>query len=1720
MTSFSQSILSFMAEVCGSRLCAYAPRFVQRLGHALAAFLMLAAISATAQTAKAAQTVPPRIAQAQRFLAARAWPRNRLVSSNSTRPQADAQRPLPAVISPAQSWQPLGPAQVQSQNYGLVTGRISSIAFDPEDATGNHVYIGTTGGGMWVSQNAGASPVSNVVFTPMMDDLSAMMSALDASISIGAVSVQPGGTGVILAGTGDPNDALDSYYGAGILRSADGGNTWSLIQATSDQSFLFAGEGFAGFAWSTVNPQLVVAAVSQAYDGTLVQAERTGLSGESYEGLYYSVDSGATWSLATITDPDGTDVQGPRDLLDSPNGNAATSVIWNPVRKLFVAAVRYHGYYASPDGVRWTRLAFQPGGGFATPMCPSNPGSTGSIDCPIFRGSLAVNPQTGDTFAWTVDANNQDQGIWQDECNLSAGACASPALSFTTQWNTAALESNTNLGAATIANGDYDLALAALPSGQDTLLLAGANDLWKCSLAVGCVWRNTTNANSCMSAEVAGYQHALAWNTANPSEILIGNDSGLWRSMDAIGESQPVCSPDDANHFQNLNGAIGSLAEVESMSAPSVSPYTLMAGLGANGTAGVKNTTGPTAVWPEILSGEGGPTAVDPTNSAKWYVNNQAGVSIHLCDETAACTPGDFGAAIVTDADVNGDGYTMTSPAPFLVDPVDPSQLLIGTCRMWRGPANSSGWSSANAISPFFDGIAGQSACNGDALVRSIAALALPNGGEVVYVGMYGALDGGGIRAGHVFSANFDPANGWSAWNDLTGNPVGNDNLGMNVYGLDISGIFVDPHDATGNTVYVTVEGMTTPTVPVRVAYRSTDGGAHWMSITSNLPSAPANSILIDPQDANTAYLALDRGVYATRNIASCAVLGNNCWSALGSGLPEAPVVQLAATPSTVSPNVLLAGTYGRGIWQIPLLSAGAQLTTATVDPTQLDFSSQAMGTSSSAQSITLTNTGGIALAVSAISASGDFSESDSCQNAVVSAGAFCAIQVTFKPSGTGSRTGQLTISANVAGGQLIVPLSGTGAAGGAISLNPLTLNFGTVATGATSAALPVTAENDSSSSISITGLTVSAPFALATNACGSAIAANSECQLTVTFGPLQAGSVSGTLSLQTADGETQTVQLSGAGAAPPTDKLSASSLSFSGTIIGAQSQPQTVTLTNSGGVPLTGISISASGPFQVSGNCTSRLPGDSNCAIAVTFTPAAEGAQTGTLTVSDALRSQTVALSGTGLLPPVIRLSATTLSFASQTVGTASAPLVLTMTNTGGSAMANPGFQITGQSVASFAVGSTTCGSVLSSGGSCTAQVIFTPSIAGANTASLNVSSSTAGAKPVSVSLSGTGIAAAGLNVSPAQLSFTEPLIGEPSPPQTVTISNTAGVAAAGLTLAISPPFTLTQNSCGISLAAGASCSVGITFTPAANGTVAGTLTVNSSSLNAAVVDLNGTGGLAGVVQLQPASMNFPDTGVGTTSKTQTVTLTNTGTVTLGALALTTSPGFQIASNACGTELPPGSSCTAGIAFAPASAGSQTGNLTVASSSLAANVQAQLSGMGTDFAAAVSGSQSQSVASGQTASYTLTLTPSIGSGSTFTFSCTALPENAVCSFSPASETVAAGTIGNVAVRIATGSSSASARSTSAWPWGTVPILCGMVLLPLAICRRKNRLALFALALTAMLTISSCTGSGGGTGGGPPHGGHGNTPPGTYSVQVAVTSNGVSHNVTLSLTVD
>jgi hypothetical protein len=1262
----------------------------------------------------------------------------------------------PQLSSLSAPWQPIGPNQVASVAYGNVTGRITAITIDPADPSGNTVYLGTTGGGVWKSTNA-AGPAASVSFTPLTDTLPVFSANAGASatpsLSIGAISVQ---SGVVLAGTGDPNDASDSFYGSGLLRSADGGLTWTLIQNSHDGVLgihSFNGLGFAGFAWSSATPGTVVAAVSQAAEGVLVNAEDTS---NSVMGLYYSTDAGVTWQMSTVMD--GSQIVQAPQPTGVDQGRAATAVVWNPVRQRFYAAIRYHGYYESADGATWTRLAHQPGTGLTTAACPTAPGTQGSATCPIFRGALAVQTITGDTFALTVDSGNADQGLWQDMCALSGANCTNTTVSFGKQLPSSPMEVGN--GSTVIPQADYNFALAAVSSGpggstQDTLLYAGTIDLYRCSLAAGCVLRNTTNAvDGCAApAQVAPAQHAIAvLATSGQPLFYLGNDGGLWRSTDGVNQQATPCSGDDATHFQNLNSGLGSLAEVISFAQHPADANTLLVGLGANGTASTGAASSATP-WVQLSTGEGGTVAIDPTDPLLWYVSTAAGVSVRQCANGAACLAADFGGSpTIGAAQTAGDDSLID--APWLLDPALSSDIVIGTCRVWRGPSVSgTSWSPSNAISKFLGGPQNASCGSTNPVVRSLAAggpasnaVAAQNAGsEVLYAGMAGALDGGGNVGGHLFSTTAaNTANSTTAWTDLAVSPVTNgQGTGFNAGAFDISSLATDPHDLTGETIYATVMGFAGNGINAAHLYRSTDGGADWLNISSNLPNAPANSVVVDPNDANTVYVAMDTGVYVTTQVTTCTAA--NCWSVYGSNLPNAPVIGLGAASGLATGDgrtgELRAATYGRGLWQIPLLTAATAIQPAiSLSPNGLSFSTQPVATESAPQTITVTNTGSASLIVSGVAITGDFSETDTCTVVAVAVNSTCSIQVRFLPTSTGNRSGLLTVFGNVSGGQATASLSGTGSTAAAIVLDPLNLTFASTTINATSLAQNITISNTSGAAVALqTPFVIGADFKITANTCGASLGPSTGCTVSIIFIPIASGVRSGTLTITDGSG-TQTASLSGTGTLPATDALSTLSLTFAAQQITTASAAQQITLTNSGDQPLTLISAQiTSGDFTVVNACGNSLNPHSTCSMNVAFQPKNVGLITGSLIVSDQNRTQTVTLNGIGIAPPGVSLAPfSTITFPSTGLGITAAAQTVTLTNNGGGPLLVQGVAITGD----FAVvpGSNNCGSSVAMSTACTMQVAFTPTVGGPRSGTLTVTDNAANS-PQTLTLSGNGV-------------------------------------------------------------------------------------------------------------------------------------------------------------------------------------------------------------------------------------------------------------------------------------------------------------------------------------------------------------------------------------------
>ena len=1312
----------------------------------------LAGQTASFQEPSALGRAVARKAGAQRFLRGRtstgSVPAAQALASARQEHQAMVQSASvqPNTTSLSAAWTPIGPGQVASPLYGNVTGRVTALALDPADATGNTLYLGTTGGGIWKSTNA-AGAASAVTFTPLTDTLPVFSpgGAVLPSLSIGAMAIS---NGVLLAGTGDPNDATDSYYGEGILRSVDGGVTWTLAQQSLDGvsgNHSFLGLAVAGIAFSSANPSLVVAAFSESAEGDVVHAANTL---NSVMGLYWSSDGGVTWQMATIQDGNQT-VQTPLPIGGNGGGKAATSVVWNPVRQRFYAAVRAHGYYESIDGQTWTRLLHQPGAGLTTTACPTL-GFAASSVCPIFRGVLAVQPTTGDTFALTVDLANRDQGLYQDVCALAGTACGNSTVLFGTALNAAPLEIGS--GSKVIAQGDYNLALNAVASGSDTLLYAGTIDLYRCSLAAGCSLRNTTNAqNGCVNpAGVAPAQHAIASLAGAGAPLLyVGNDGGLYRSTDGANEQASACSLDDANHFQNLNAGIGSLAEVVSFAQSPTAASTLLAGLGALGTAGTGSAT---SAWTQLATGEGGTVAIDPANPQLWYLSTGAGVSIARCTSGSACGPGNFASSVIGAAQVGGD--SAETDAPWLLDPLLTSNLIAGTCRVWRGAATGgAAWSGANAISAPFATPAASACASTAPLVRSLAAGGPGNlsaagqsaGSEVIYAGLAGVLDGGQGLGGHLFvttAANL--ASSTTAWRDAALSTVTNDfaDSGLfNPQGFDVSAIVADTHDATGNTVYATLLGFSQIGASSPHVYRSVDGGLHWTNVTSNLPNAPANSIVVDPNDANTVYVALDTGVYVTTNISTCT--SGNCWSVFGTSLPNAPVVSLQAAAQVTTGNgrlgELRAATYGRGIWQIPLLTAtNSVLPAIALSPTTAAFGAQAVGTVSSYATITVTNSGSANLVVSSITTTGDFNEIDTCIGNQIPQGSTCSVQVRFAPASTGSRTGVLTVYGNVAGGQATATLSGTGTPAAAIVLTPTTMTFPVTSVGATSAVQNITISNTGSASAGMQKPVISGDFKISANTCGTMLSSQTGCTVSIVFAPSATGARSGSLTVVD-DAGTQTASLSGTATNPATDTLSLTSLSFSSQQLSTASASQAVSIINAGDVALTLITAQVtSGDFTVVNGCGNSLNAHSTCTFSVSFVPKSLGQQSGVLTISDQFRSQTVQLGGFGIAPPGVSLAPINgLAFGNIGVGLTSAPQTVTLTNNGGVALTISSTAVTGDY--SVAAGSNTCGQSLAPAGVCTLGIVFAPTAGGSRSGTLAFVDS-AGSSPQTIQLTGSG--------------------------------------------------------------------------------------------------------------------------------------------------------------------------------------------------------------------------------------------------------------------------------------------------------------------------------------------------------------------------------------------
>jgi len=203
----------------------------------------------------------------------------------------------------AANWTSIGPRPTDAGSTYVTAGRVNAVAIDPRD--NNTVYIGAAEGGVWKTTDGGVN------WTPLTDN--------QASLASGAIAIDPGHPDTVYVGTGEENFAQDSYYGAGILKSTDAGNTWTnmvrpFLQATigalaispADSNVLLCSSNLGIYrssdgaaTWTSVLAGTGTSVLFDPTNGNIAYAALGNPSGNAINGVYRSTDGGQTWTLLT-----------------------------------------------------------------------------------------------------------------------------------------------------------------------------------------------------------------------------------------------------------------------------------------------------------------------------------------------------------------------------------------------------------------------------------------------------------------------------------------------------------------------------------------------------------------------------------------------------------------------------------------------------------------------------------------------------------------------------------------------------------------------------------------------------------------------------------------------------------------------------------------------------------------------------------------------------------------------------------------------------------------------------------------------------------------------------------------------------------------------------------------------------------------------------------------------------------------------------------------------------------------------------------------------------------------------------------------------------------------------------------------------------------------------------------------------------------------------------
>ncbi|MHB8574066.1 MAG: hypothetical protein ACYDCQ_01920 [Dehalococcoidia bacterium] len=774
----------------------------------------------------------------------------------------------------------------QIPGAGKVTGRIYSIVADPADTTGGTLYIASAMGGVWKTTNAN-NPLGSggPTWTPLTDS--------QPSLATTSIVLDPTNSAKIYVGTGDQttdgsNSGSASYFGAGILFSANGGTSWSVLGAST-----FTGHAINDLAIDATGMKLYVSALDGLYIGT---------SSSAGNWTFLKQHAG-TFENARVSPGDA-------DLLQIGGyGGPFTYRISTGV----LSAPLFLG--AAPTNMLRTTIAIDTTAGDTTRVFATIGCDTGSNSCPL------ATDNSGQAAWW---------GVWESD---DSGSTYTRVVAPNALPNTSTYETSQTF---------YDIPINVDPL-NDNIIYFGLINAWTYTRNTGVVniisSPGLTGANaSCNQGGssnflVAGGIHCDQHNMSfDPTGALLsGNDGGIFRS--AAGSHGAAWTDLNTNLF--IQQFAGGLAY------NTANPTRLLGGTQDNGTETFDGTN-----WRLTDFGDGAYAAIDQSDPTNTWYDSYVFLKISKTTNGSVAWSSSTGPSwnVMTNGfipDASGNVRGALFVAPFTIDPANHLNLLAGADVPYLTTNGATLWSDISNGATFVS--AGQS-------ISATTICPDPTNGGIFYVGTTGGrifTTVNGFNAAPIWTEVSTGLPG--QWITRIACPttlgtvyatIGGSATGAGTHVFSKTAVGTTWSSIQGNLLNTTVNALAVDTTTTPAAlyaatdvgvFQSLDSGTTWNVFGTGLPNVAVTDLIIDTT-RRTAYAGTHgRAIWQT-SLPSGALTDTLTFTTqpgkgnFGKPLPVQPVVTAMNGVSTdTSFNGLVTLTIKAGTGP-----AGATLTNFT----------------------------------------------------------------------------------------------------------------------------------------------------------------------------------------------------------------------------------------------------------------------------------------------------------------------------------------------------------------------------------------------------------------------------------------------------------------------------------------------------------------------------------------------------------------------------------------------------------------------------------------------------------------------------------------------------------------------------------------------------------------------------------------------------------------------